>query len=214
MTKDSLIRLTLIGALVISGLSFNPSLDAGTRAMQQQGNLHDRAVHSGGRLAEGFMAERATIYPNVTELARRSSAIVIGRAAHRRDHLTSDGNSITTDVSVVVQEVVKGNMRTGSVVLVSLPGGAHRFEDGVTAFLYAKNYRPAQNGKTYVFFLDRRGPVSRGYELTGGIQGQFELDFASGKVVTGDTVLIDPVVHQQGNQLIKSFLVELHTAAR
>ena len=148
--KPYIVTLMLSAALILSS----------TGVGAQSGNLHDRAVRGGGRLVEKFRAERSVIYPNLAELVRRSNAVVIGRVSNHRQHLTTDGNSVTTDVSVVVQEVVKGNLRPGGVVLVSLPGGAHRFEDGVTALLYADNYRPARNGKTYVFFLDRRGPVS------------------------------------------------------
>jgi hypothetical protein len=206
MRKPYLTLLVLTGVLALSG----PVVSA----QKQKSNLHDRAKQSGGKLVEKFQAERSVIYPNLTELAKRSTAIVIGRALNHRAHLTTDGTFITTDVSVAVQEVVKGNLRRGSVVLVSLPGGGHRFEDGVTAFLYADNYRPAQNGKTYVFFLDKKGPVARGYELAGGIQGQFELSFESGKVIAGDTVPVDPIVPKYRNKPIKDFLVELHRVAK
>lgn len=202
--KHYIVTLVLGAALVLSIAS----------AGAQNGNLHDRAARGGGRLVEKFRAERSVIYPNLAELARHSNAIVIGRAVNHRERLTNDGNSVTTDVSVVVQEVAKGNLRQGNVVRVSLPGGAHRFEDGVTAVLYADNYRPVRNGKTYVFFLDRRGPVSRGYELTGGIQGLFELSFDSGKVIPADTMPVDPIVRQFSNATIRDFLVELHRAVR
>lgn len=182
-------------------------------AQQPAGNLHDRAKQAGGRLVEKFRADRSAAYPNLNELARRSTAVVIGRALGHRAHLTTDGNFITTDFSVMVQEVVKGSLRPGGVVLVSLPGGAHRFEDGVTALLYAGNYRPAANGKTYVFFLDKPGTVSKGWELTGGIQGQFELDLVSNQVVPAGTAGHDPLVDRYRKMAIKYFLVELHQAA-
>lgn len=180
---------------------------------QQRRSLHDRAQQNGGRLVEKFKADRSSAFPNLEELARRSNAIVVGRALTNRARLTSDGDSITTDFSIVVQESIKGALRLGSVVVVSLPGGAHRFEDGVTAFLYAANYRPARNGRSYVFFLDRHGPVSRGWVLTGGIQGQFEMDFATEKIIPAGTAGQDPLVDRYKDKTIRSFLVELHQAA-
>lgn len=182
------------------------------QAVAQQQNLHDRASKNGGRLVEQFKADRSSAYPNLQEIARRSNAIVIGRAIANRSRLTADGKTVTTDFSIAVQEVIKGTLRPGSVVVVSLPGGPHRFDDGATAFLYAANYRPARNGKTYLFFLDRQSPLTRGWVLTGGIQGQFELDFRSGRIIPAGTAGHDPLVDRYRNKSIRAFLVELHVA--
>ena len=251
MRKPYLMILMLTGVSVLSGMHVNPPLEARAFCQQQKSHLHDRAKQGGGKLVEKFKADRSAAYPNLTEIAKRSTAIIIGHTVANRAHLTTDGNFITTDFSVVVKEVtaaeiesaipeffdiqaemvedigheavepgvgvgradlLNNGLRAGSVVLVSLPGGAHRFEDGVTAFLYAGNYRPAENGKTYVFFLDKMGAVSKGWELAGGIQGQFELDFASGKVIPAGTAGHDPLVDRYRDKPIKDLLVELHQA--
>lgn len=203
--NGSMMKLAVAAALIVLA----PSL---LTLAQQKGSLHDRAKQSGGKLVEKFKADRSSAYPNLEELAKRSTAIIIGHAIANRAHLTTDGNSVTTDFSILVQEVVKGNLRPGSVAVVSLPGGGHRFDDGVTAFLYAANYKRAQNGKAYAFFLDKKGAVSRGWQLTGGIQGQFELDSDSGKVTPAGTAGHDPLVDRYRNKPIKDFLVELHKA--
>ncbi|HEU4390162.1 MAG TPA: hypothetical protein VFV34_20340 [Blastocatellia bacterium] len=207
------IAFRLPSAVLLSQLIIT-SLVAGTEASGQQpgGSLHDRAKQQGGRLVEGFKADRSVVYPNLTELARRSTSIVIGRTLTNRAHLTTDGNFITTDCSVGVQEVLKGSVRRGSVVLVSLPGGSHRFADGVKATLTATNYRPAEKGRTYLFFLKEKGAITKGLELAGGVQGLYDLDFAANTVVPADVVPKASIVQWCRNKSIKEFLVELHRA--
>ena len=189
------------------------------RAAQRQprhpaADLHGLATQNGGEFISAFNADRSVPYPNIAELAKRSREIVIGRATGFRDRITTDGTSVTKDTAIEVQEVLKGDIGKRAFILVSLPGGAHAFPDGTMAFVYARNYRRPEVGKTYLLFLNGKHPVARGYALAGGIQGQFELDFSKGTVMPSNVVTHDPLVARHKGQPISALLAELHAALR
>jgi len=123
--------------------------------------------------------------------------------------MRADGKFITKDFSVMVQEVIKGNLRGGSTIVVSLPGGSQRFDDGTYIFLSPRKYTMAQDNRTYVFFLKNKGTTYAGHELSGGIQGQF--DITNGKVEAADQ-LDDPVVVKYQGMTIGTFLAQIHSA--
>ena len=201
----------VIGIVLIAIGSTGLSVKSRVRGQQPQGSLHERAKQNGGKLAAKIRTDRSVIYPNIEELAKRSELIVVGRTLSHRSHLTADGTSITTDFWVLPLDFVKGQIKRGELVLASLPGGAHKFSDGTAALLKAITYNEAQNGKTYVFFLKGIDASSKGHELVGGAQGQFELDLTTGEVEPADTDSSDPVVIKYKGKPAKEFLAEIHS---
>src|SRR5258705_9149995 len=115
------VLLASVLVLLVAGASSVP-------AQHPRETLHDRAKKAGGKLVWRYRPNRNVIYSNIEELAKRSSIIVVGRTLDQKGRLTRDGKFITQDVTVKVQEVIKGDVPNGHPLLVSLPGGAYRFD--------------------------------------------------------------------------------------
>jgi len=182
-----------------------------SRCLAQEPNqdLHQQTKNAGGKLVLRYLPDRSVIYPNIEELAKRSDLIVVGRTLGHRARMRGDGKFITKDFSVMVQEVIKGNLTEGSTIVVSLPGGSYQFDDGSYVFLSPRKYTMAQDNRTYVFFLKNKGTTYSGHELSGGIQGQFEI--TSGKVEAADQ-LDDPIVVKYRGIRTGTFLAQIHGA--
>jgi hypothetical protein len=201
-------RLLVITAITILVAQLAGELKA--YAQQPDRDLHDQAKKAGGKFVLRYLPDRSVIYPNVEELANRSDLIVVGRTLGNRARLRADGKFITKDFWVKLQEVIKGDLRNASTILVSLPGGSYMFEDKTYVLVSPRKYKTAEDNKTYVFFLKKKGTNYKGHELSGGIQGQFEI--TSGKVEPAD-LLDDPVVVKYKGMRAGTFLAQIHSAA-
>jgi hypothetical protein len=192
---------------------------AGVLGQGAQGNkpkitVHDHTKKAGGKLVMKYKPARGTIYPNVAELAKRSDMIVVGRIVGHKSNLTTDGRAITQDFMVKVQEVIKanGNLPKHTAVLVSLPGGTHRFPDKTYAAMVPIGFKTPDDGGTYVLFLKSRQPNSpyKGLRLVSENQGLFALK--DGVVETGDLSTDDPVNVKYRKMAAPAFLREVHKA--
>ncbi|HEY8186307.1 MAG TPA: hypothetical protein VIF64_09575 [Pyrinomonadaceae bacterium] len=175
-------------------------------------SLHDRAKKAGGKLIWRYRPNRSVIYPNIEELAKRSSIIVVGRTVSQKPSLTKDGKFITQDFVVRVQEVIKGDVPNGHPLLVSLPGGAYRFDDDTYAYVMPIGYQPPQKGGMYIFFLNAKSKSSafKGYTLVSGTQGLFALK--DRLVEPADLLATDPVVSRYKGMTAEAFLQQIHKA--
>src|SRR5712692_9187010 len=113
--------------IVLACVASLPSL---ARKPRSNNILHELAKREGGKVLLRHRPNRSTIYSGVDELARRSDLVVVGRTLAHRPSLRFDGNFITEDFLVRVQEVIKGDPQMGRSIVVSLPGGSYRFSDG------------------------------------------------------------------------------------
>jgi hypothetical protein len=89
-----------------------------------------------------------------------------------------------------------------------LSGGGYAFPDGTFVYAGPKNVRPAQEYKTYVFFLKT---TEAGYELVSETQALFALK-ADGKVEPSETLDTDPLAQRYKGQDAAAFLAELRGA--
>lgn len=176
-----------------------------------QATLFDRAKAAGGHLVEGFEADRSVTAANAAELVKHSDVIVVGRAMRIRSYLDKGLRSIHSDVAIHVQGVLKGDVRNGSVINVSISGGAHRYADSTIAALYPSNSRFARMEHTYMYFLSAPKYRGQSYQLSMGIQSQFELDSGSGKILPSDAVVMDPVVKKYTHMPIGKFLTQVRS---
>lgn|SRR2546421_5966289 len=179
-------------------------------ALRPGETLNERAKSAGGKFLWRYRANRAVIYPNIEALAKHSDVIVVGRTIGHRAHVRSDGRFITKDFSVRVQEVIKGNVKMGSSIVVSLPGGAYKFPDGSVAFVMPTGYQQAEDRGLYVFFLKEKGSLYQGHTPTSETQALFDL--TSGKVQPADLVASDPIVSKYREMSVPAFLAEIHKA--
>src|SRR6266550_3087842 len=110
--------LMLLGLIVVSA---GTSVTLLARKTQKPDNpritLYERAKKATGhKLVVAYSPGRATIFPNVEELARRSDLIVVGRAVSHKSNLSADERFITQDFMVKVQEVIKGDLPPGAAL--------------------------------------------------------------------------------------------------
>jgi hypothetical protein len=181
--------------------------------------LHQKARRAGGSLQEVLKEEAIVPSTTIRDLAANSPDIVIGQVLGHRGHLAPDGRSVRTDVVLKVQQTVRGGSRPGQLITIAIPGGSFRFSDGATARQYREHYRPVRDQERYLFFLRRSstGLVVRGdvaYEWSVGPQGQFELNFAEDKVVSGVLERNHPIRTRYEGTSIKDLLVEVRAATR
>lgn len=182
------------------------------RPTQSRDKLHELAKKSGGHYVLRYKPNRGALYPNVEELAKRSDLIVVGRALSHRSKLNPDGNFITRDFLVRVQSVIKGDVAGARSIVVTLPGGSHRFSDGTYAMVEPMGTRRAENRGIYVFFLKTPKPNSpfKGYVLASETQGMFAL--TGGRVEPSDMSADNPVVRNYRQMPAAEFLREIHKA--
>src|SRR4030095_7125993 len=206
MRKNLYLLLLFVGLALSDGVT----TQVFAQVLKADETLHDRAKKAGGKFLWVYKPKRNVIYANVQELAKRSDVIVVGRTTGHRARLRSDGKFITKDFLVKVHEVIKGDITMGRSIFVSLPGGAYRFPDGTYAYVTPINYRQAEDGGIYVFFLKNKGSVYQGHEPVSESQGLFEL--TGGKVQSADLIKDDPVVAKYEEMSAAAFLAEIHKA--
>lgn len=178
---------------------------------QSQNKLQELANKAGGHFVLRYQPN-AEIYPNVEELAKRSDIIVVGRTLGHRTKLSDDGNLINQEFLVRVQEVLKGKSPTGRSLVISVPGGAHRFDDGAYAIVEPLDQRPPEDRGIYIFFLKApaSGEESKPLQLASDAQGLVGL--TGGRAAPSSLKANDPFVSKYGQMGAVDFLKELHKA--
>lgn len=185
-----------------------------TYAQLQTSTLYDLAKNNGGHLNQGFKAERPMSIPDIETLVQYSACVIVGHVTKTRAGLTQKGTAVTSEHSIEVDRVLKGNLNVGAVVIVKTMGGMLRFADGVTVDQYATDQGPLRTNKTYLLFLSTMNEsIVIRYELTGGMQGQYKLDYeGSGQVIPADLDNTYPVAHQYNKAKISDFLNDIYSA--
>jgi hypothetical protein len=202
-------ELALIG--IASGAAI-VARNANPQSAKPKITLHDQAKKAGGKFVLKYKPNRGTVYPNVAELAKRSDLIVVGRILGHKANLTPDERFITQDFLVKVQELIKGESPRGSALLVSLPGGTHRFADKTFAVMVPVGFKQPEDGGLYVLFLKTKNKNSafKGQRLVSEDQGLFAL--TNGAVDPADLTWDDPISVKYRKMNAASFLHEIHKA--
>lgn len=174
--------------------------------------LYDKAKKAGGKLVVTYKPNRGTIYPNIEELAKRSDMIIVGSVLSHKSSLTPDERFIAQDFLVKVHEVIKGDLARGRSVLVSFPGGTHRFADGTYAAIMPVGFKQPEDKGIYVFFLKSKtkGSAFNGQRLVSERQGMFAL--TKGTVEPSERAPDDPMNVKYREMPAASFLREIHKA--
>jgi hypothetical protein len=211
--KIVLMQLAVVVVLGGAAVFASPKQDkaaAQDKAAKPKITLHDQAKKAGGKLVMKYKGNRGTIYPNVEELARRSDLIVVGRVLSNKSNLSTDQKFITQDFLVKVHEVIKGDLARGRSVLVSLPGGRHRFQDGAYAAIMPVGFKLPEDKGIYVFFLKSKGKDSafKGQRLVSERQAMFAL--TNGTVEPSELAADDPMNVKYRKMDAASFLREVH----
>ena len=209
-------RLMLIALVAVVGASSTLILAQQKSAQQKsKSGLHARAKSAGGKLVWRYKPTKSVLYPNVEELAKRSDLVIVGRTLAHRSSLTADGRFITQDFLVRVQEVFKGEVKNGSSMIVSLPGGSYKFDDGTRVHVMPIGYKQAVDGASYVFFLREnfkeakqgKSSIHKRHRLSSEIQGLFALQDT--KVEPAYADLSDPIAQKYQGMDAMTFLQQL-----
>jgi hypothetical protein len=214
MPSNNRRKVLLIGLALIAvvGGAAVIAQTAKTKAEKPKVTLHEQTKKAGGKYVLKYKPDRGTVYPNVEELAKRSDMIVVGRILSHKANLTPDERFITQDFLVKVSEVIKGELPRGASLLLSLPGGTHRFADKTFAAMAPVGFKQPEDGGLYVLFLKARNKDSafKGQRLVSEDQGLFAL--TNGTVAPADLTPDDPISVKYRKMSAASFLHEIHKA--
>lgn len=183
---------------------------AAIKLTQDARPLREKAKQT-GYFREVEAPNRTAIYRDLADLNNHSAAVIIGTAQQNVSTLSRDGRSISLDYSVRVEYAYKGKLHEGNVIIVSLPGGRVKFDDGSTAEVSTPWLKKMQNGKTYALFLTQE--TSGSFVTTGDAQGIFEIPTTPDvKVVQSHSGVAEDNIRKYNGMDVKSFLRELRQA--
>lgn len=207
MKKQALVKPLLVLSMIVTALlvafgsiNVTKGLNAAPRSATQRARAADtrplkEKAKETGRYVRTEEPASAPQYQGMENVSNLSSAVIIGTAQSNACRLSADGKKITIDYKVKVQDVLKGNLKTGEIVTVSLPGGRISFEDGTTAEVRTPWFKKMENGKTYVLFLT--GGDQGVFVTTGGPQGVYGMSEGE-EIKTHSGRLKDPMWKYSG----------------
>lgn len=224
ITKNSLLIVILLAmALALIAISV---VGAHFPVVQQNNDGNDGAViaralkHGGLREAAKLKGHYIADFDphwdfgqfDIEMLTKDSVAVIVGVMNKKLDsRLTTNGQVILTDYAVTVQEALKGELKAGDPVTVSLPGGHVDFEDGTSAELRTPKFEHMKEGGTYTLFLSKNETDQSLYTLTAGPQGLVEI--IDNNRVKSHGRETDPINQQSKDKDRDTFLKEVRKQA-
>ena len=115
---------------------------------------------------------------SLEDLTRKADVIVVGVAGEAQSRRNADGRLIVTDVSVTVQDVLKGPAKQGDDVFVTLLGGEL---DGLALRVPGEASIP--QGKPALLFLYRTGTAGTDLRVVGMAQGVMPMQSERGTMM-------------------------------
>lgn len=149
---------------------------------------------------------------DVESLTKGSAAVIVGRFAKKLDPRLIEGRVILTDYEVSVEELVKGDLKQGETIVVSLPGGRITFEDGTSAEQTTPTFDHPHIGRAYTLFLMEDAAVPSVFLLSGGPQGIFDIE--DGASVKSRGRPDDPVAVETKGKSREAFMKNVREQAR
>jgi hypothetical protein len=173
--------LTVILLIVASGIAISAfALTQANReapptaSSKDPRTLQEKAKRGGGRLVANLDFNKGAQKSSLANMVAASESIAIVTTESNVCKLSEDGKVVRTFYRARVEDVLKGHVRTGGNITVSLPGGKVGFSDGSTAEVQTPWFRKMVNRKRYLLFLSGK-PTSDSFTTTGGPQGVFEI---------------------------------------
>ena len=181
-----------------------------------KGNVSVRNSATGEEISiELFKSDRSVTVVDIKELTRRSTDIIVGRplvnkSSFRKGNVLED---VHTMHLILVQTVLKGDMKTGSSVDLRMPGGAFISSDNKVSRRLASDARLLRDGASYFIFIKKRNRQDEDVYIPAlGIQSIFEIDFDTKTVIPCDTLKSAPVVQKYLNAPLEAFWEEIKFA--
>jgi len=208
--------LTVILLIVASGIAISAfALSQGNReapptaSSKDPRTLQEKAKRGGGKLVANLDFNKGAQQSSLANMVAASESIAIVTTDSNACKLSEDGKVIRTFYRARVEEVLKGHVKTGGNITVSLPGGKVGFPDGSTAEVQTPWFRKMVNHKRYLLFLTGK-PTSDSFTTTGGPQGVFEIAADGG--VLSHSGLANDVMRQHAGKSNQAFVREIKNA--
>lgn len=116
-------------------------------------------------------------------LGRESKAIVIGKPIRAIGKQSANGQQVTTDFDVQIQEVIKGDLQPNATITVSMPGGLIKEADGNLREFRTPRVRKMNLGKNHALFLKAKNPNDNLFTPLRGSQGIYEIPANGTRVI-------------------------------
>ena len=210
------VGLTVILLIVVSGIAISAlaltqraGLAPPTASSNDPRTLQEKAKRGGGNLVANLDFNKGAQKPSLAALVAASESIAIVTTESNVGKLSEDGKVVRTFYRARVEEVLKGHVRTGGNITVSLPGGKVGFPGGGTAEVLTPWFKKMVNHKRYLLFLTGK-PTSDSFTTTGGPQGVFEIA-ADGSVLS-HSGLANDVMRQYAGKSNQAFVKEIKEA--
>jgi len=183
-----------------------------TASSKDPRTLEEKAKRGQGKLVANLDFNKGAQQTSLTKMVQASESIAIVTTVSNVCKLSEDGKVVRTFYRARVEDVLKGHVKSGGEITVSLPGGKVGFPDGSTAEVQTVWFKKMLNNKRYLLFLSGK-PTSDSFTTTGGPQGVFEIP-ADGSGVLSHSGLANDVMRQYDRKSATSFLSEIKQAMK
>jgi len=210
------LALTAIVLIAASGIAITAVALQGRRmapptaSSKDPRTLEEKAKRGGGHLVANLDFNKGAQQSSLANMVAASESIVIVTTDSNVCKLSEDGKVIRTFYRARIEDVLKGHVKTGGNITVSLPGGKVGFPDGTKAEVQTPWFRKMVNHKRYLLFLIGK-PTSDSFTTTGGPQGVFEIP-ADGSGVLSHSGLSNDVMRQYAGKSNQAFVKEIKDA--
>lgn len=198
-------RFTLLTTcLVVTCFSFTP-------VNSQSGDVlffeSSSGNATGAHYKNSIIYPRFTQYSHVKELSRDSPTIVLAVVESSSSRLLpSRRKFVVTDYQIAIRSSLKGSLKRGDHVTITMPGGSVHVDDQHSMELTRPQFwKEPEIGTTYVFFLVPYSNSSFG--LAGGPQGMFAI--SANKRIVPQGFKQDSLARANRKKELKLFLQEL-----
>ncbi len=208
--------LAVIVLIIASGIAISAfALSQGNRlapptaSSKDPRTLQEKAKRNNGKLVANLDFNKGAQQSSLANMVAASESIAIVTTEKNVGRMSEDGKVVRTFYRARVEDVLKGHVKTGGNINVSLPGGKVGFPGGGTAEVLTPWFKKMVNNKRYLLFLSGK-PASDSFTTTGGPQGVFEIT-ADGNVLS-HSGLANDVMRQYGGKSSQALLKEIKDA--
>jgi hypothetical protein len=195
-----------ISALTLSQRNRQAPPNAGAKDPR---TLQEKARRGSGKLVANLDFNKGAQKSSLAQMVADSESIVIVTTEKNVGRMSEDGKTVRTFYRARVEEVLKGQVKTGEDINVSLPGGKVGFPDGSTAEVQTLWFKKMVNNKRYLLFLSGK-PKSESFTTTGGPQGVFEIAADGGML--SHSGLTNDVMRANAGKRSHAFVKEIKDA--
>lgn len=181
-----------------------------TASSKDPRTLEEKARRGRGKVISSLDFNKGAQQTSLADMVARSESIVIATTDSNVSKLSEDGRVIRTLYRARVEDVLKGHVKPGGNITVSLPGGKVGFPDGSTAEVQTVWFKKMLNHRSYLLFLTGKQNADT-FIPTGGPQGVFEIP-ADGSGVLSHSGLGNDVMRQYAGKSTQSFVKEIKRA--